>query len=181
MSRIHCKSLNGTQPDRKGRHEWKRSGVSTVTLFAFFVTFPPYKVPPLPNLDQRNALEAVPRAAADINRRKQVARAKPKKTAKEQLAQVRANSTSRDTTPKPIAAPRKPSEAQTKPATPPPKTVPEERHVPMNNFNAAEVEAMLSAGASDESEVYKPEKPVPKAGGAWGLGAKRKRLSRYIP
>jgi hypothetical protein len=117
---------------------------------------------------------------ADINRRKQVARAKPKKTAKEQLAQAHATSTSRDTTPKPIAAPRKPSEAQTKPATPPPRTVPEERHVPMNNFNAAEVESMLSAGASDESEVYKPEKPVPKAGGAWGQGAKRKILSRYI-
>jgi hypothetical protein len=118
---------------------------------------------------------------ADINCRKQVARAKPKKTAKEQLAQAHANSTSRDTTPKAIAAPRKPSEAQTKPATPPPKTVPEERHVPMNNFNAAEVEAMLSAGASDESEVYKPEKLVPKVGGAWAQGAKRKRLSRYIP
>jgi hypothetical protein len=109
-----------------------------------------------------------------------MARAKPKKTAKEQLAQAQANSPSRDTTSKPSAAPRKPSEAQTKPATPPPKTVLEERHVPMNNFNAAEVESMLSAGVSDETEVYKPEKPVPKPG-AWGQGTKRKRLSRYLP
>ena len=38
----------------------------------------------------------------------------------------------------------------------------------MNGFNASEVEALLSAGVADMGEVYKPDKPTLKAGGAWG-------------
>lgn len=118
---------------------------------------------------------------ADINRRKQVARAKPKKSTKEQLAQAQANSTSRDTTTKPSPAPRKPSEAQAKPATPPPKLHLEEPHVPLNNFNAVEVEFMLRTGASGKAEVYRPDRPAPKAGGSGGGKRKWFPMNLIVP
>ena len=88
--------------------------------------------------------------------------------------QAQANATPRDTTPKPTSAVRKPPETQAKHATPAPQPVSEELHVPTNGFNATEVEAMLSTGAADEGEIYKPDKAASKVSPSAALGAKRK-------
>lgn len=116
---------------------------------------------------------------AKLASRKQANKKKNKNVAKDQAAQAQPFQASRDTAPKPTSASRKPSETPVKPAVavpaPAPQPIVEELHVPMNGFNAVEVEGMLSAGAADAGEVYKPEKPTLKAGGVWG--AKRERHS----
>lgn len=109
---------------------------------------------------------------ADLAPRKQATKKKNKTGAKDQTAL-----TSRDPAPKPAAISRKSSEATVKPAIPAPAPQPiiEEPHVPMNDFNASEVEAMLSSGAADKGEIYKSDKPTLKAGGVWGA----KRETRH--
>ena len=108
------------------------------------------------------------------NLRKQGNKSKNKKEkyAKEQAVQTQVAQPARDNTAKPSSggAPRKPVEAPAKPSSPAPapQAAPEEPHVPMNNFNATEIEALLNASANEEVEHYKPDKPTPKAGGAWG-------------
>ena len=101
----------------------------------------------------------------EFNRRKKANKAKNKNAAREQAAQAQTTQSSRDNNAKPSSnsAPRKPAEAQVKPASPAPKPQPvaEEPHVPMNGFNAAEVEAMLNSCANEEVEHYVPDKPTP--------------------
>jgi hypothetical protein len=102
--------------------------------------------------------------------RKQANKKKNKNGAKDQVTQGQLAQASREIAPKAISVSRKPSEVPIKPATPAPapRAIIEEPHVPMNGFNASEVEAMLSAGAADKGEVYKSDKPTLKAGGVWG-------------
>ena len=102
--------------------------------------------------------------------RKQGNKKKNKSVAKEQAAQAQPVQVTRDTASKPASASSKSAEAPIKPTAtaPAPRPVIQEPHVPMNGFNASEVEAMLSAGAADAGEVYKPENPTLKAGGVWG-------------
>lgn len=101
----------------------------------------------------------------EFNRRKKANKAKNKNASREQAAQAQANQSLRDNNAKPSSnsAPRKPVETPVKPASPAPTPQPvaEEPHVPMNGFNAAEVEAMLNASANEEVEHYVPDKPTP--------------------
>lgn len=66
------------------------------------------------------------------------------------------------------------SQASTKPSSPapPPKTATPPpakvvKHVPLDGFNAAEVDELLSSGCDANALVYKPEQPVQKTS-PWG-------------
>lgn len=66
------------------------------------------------------------------------------------------------------------SQASTKPSSPapPPKTATPPpakvaKHVPLDGFNAAEVDELLSSGCDPNALVYKPEQPVQKTS-PWG-------------
>ena len=51
-----------------------------------------------------------------------------------------------------------------------PQRPPQEEHVPMKGFNAAEVSAMLKNGVDSKAPVYKPEgKETAAKSGPWGL------------
>jgi len=60
-----------------------------------------------------------------------------------------------------------------KPDTPAPPSKPDsppalEQYVPLNGFNAAEIDTLLSSGGESGAEPYKPEHPVASKTGPWG-------------
>lgn len=61
--------------------------------------------------------------------------------------------------------PSSPAPPPPKTATPPPAKV--VKHVPLDGFNAAEVDELLSSGCDANALVYKPEQPVQKTS-PWG-------------